>query len=504
MKTEKILLSFFLLTSLTSFSQNGFSQVKESNEVISLGDRREIFVDNFLIDKLEGVSIIKHIPVDEGKVLPFDKPWEGIFCGYCTIIKDGEVYRVYYRGLPTDGKDGTNDETTCIAESKDGINWVKPELGLYEINGSSKNNVILARNAPASHNFSPFLDTNPGASPDQRYKALAGIEKSGLIAFVSPDGIKWKMLKEGVLKKGAFDSQNVSFWSESEKCYVCYFRTWTGGGYDGFRSVGRATSADFIHWSDPVAMTFGNTPPEHLYTQQTSPYFRAPHIYVAIGGRFMPGRQVLSAEEAKKLNVDPGYFNDCSDAFFMTTRGGSAYTRTFMEAFIRPGIGFDNWVSRSNYPALNVVQTSPEEMSLYMNQDYAQPTAHLHRYSLRLDGFTSISAPYAGGEAITKYFTFTGKNLEINYSTSAAGEIKFEIQDENGIPVAGHTLEDSKTIIGNEIARVVEWKGNGDLQKLTSKKIRLRIYMKDADLYSIRFNSTLTYSKNLPVITLNP
>ena len=242
-----------------------------------------------------------------------------------------------------------------------------------------------------------------------------------------------------------------------------------------------------MEWTKPEAMTFGDTPPEQLYTQQTSPYFRAPQIYIAIGGRFMPGKQVLSDEEAKKLNVDPGYFKDCSDAYMMTTRGGSIYDRTFMEAFIRPGIGMKNWVSRSNYPALNVVQTSPDEMSLYVNQDYAQPTAHLHRYSMRIDGFTSLSAPYKGGEMITKPFTFSGHELEINYSTSAAGEIRFELQDENGVPIPGFTMADSQRVIGNEISRVVLWKGSGNLQSLVSRTVRLRVQIKDADLYSIRF-----------------
>jgi hypothetical protein len=287
-----------------------------------------------------------------------------------------------------------------------------------------------------------------------------------------------------------FDSQNVAFWSESENQYVCYFRIWSEGGfseYRGYRTVGRTTSKDFINWTEPVKMTYGDTPMEHLYTQQTSPYFRAPHIYVAIAGRFMPGRQVLTEEQAKSLNVDPRYFQDCSDAIFMTSRGGDVYDRTFMEAFIRPGIGLDNWVSRSNYPALNVVQTGAYEMSIYVNQDYAQPTAHLRRYSLRLDGFTSINAPNGGGELITKPFTFSGNELEINYSTSAAGEIKFEIQDINGNPLPGYSLEDSQVIIGNEISRIVTWNGKEDLNELRSKPVRLRILMKDADLYSIKF-----------------
>jgi len=463
MNMIKYILYFFIVTVIPV---SGFSQMKE---VIRMDNKREIFIDNYLIDKLNGVLIIKHTPHDEGPVLWFDKPWEGVFCGYCTVIKDGGLFRVYYRGLPFAGKDATNTETTCIAESHDGIKWRKPVLKLYKIGSSRRNNVILANEAPSSHNFSPFLDKNPTAGPAQRYKALAGEDKAGLRAYVSPDGIHWKKLRdEAVITNYPFDSQNVSFWSESEQCYLCYFRSWTGGGYNGFRSVSRTTSKDFVEWTKPVAMTFGDTPPEQLYTQQTSPYFRAPQIYIAIGGRFMPGKQVLSDEEAKKLNVDPGYFKDCSDAYLMTTRGGSIYDRTFMEAFIRPGIGMKNWVSRSNYPALNVVQTSPEEMSLYVNQDYAQPTAHLHRYSMRIDGFTSLSAPYKGGEMVTKPFTFSGHELEINYSTSAAGE-------------------DSQRIIGNEISRVVLWKGQSDLKNLVSKVIRLRVQMKDADLYAIRF-----------------
>ena len=458
-------------------------------EVIKMGNKREIFVDHYFIDKLNGLSIQMHHPHDEGPVMYFDKPWEGAFSAYITIIKADDLYRAYYRGIPKAGNDGNEQEVTCYAQSKDGINWEKPDLGLYEIDGSYKNNVILAHAAPVTHNFSPFLDTNPKTLPEERYKALGGTQPSGLIAYVSADGLRWKRKQEKAVIQGFLDTQNVSFWSEEEQCYLCYSRDLTNEWSEGtIRLVCRATSTDFINWTPFVRMTFGDAPLEQLYTNQTSPYFRAPHIYVAIGGRFFPGKRILSEEQAKSLNVDPAYFKDCSDAFFMTSRGGEKYDRTFMEAFIRPGIGLNNWVSRSNYPALNVVQTGATEMSIYVGQDYAQPSAHLRRYSLRLDGFTSISARYEGGEALTKPFTFTGNELEINYSTSAAGEIRFEIQDEKGKAIPGYTLDDADTIIGNEIARVVSWKGNTNLKDLASKTIRLRIYMKDAALYSIKFN----------------
>ncbi|MCK4466646.1 MAG: hypothetical protein KAU83_13125, partial [Bacteroidales bacterium] len=274
---------------------------------------------------------------------------------------------------------------------------------------------------------------------------------------------------------------------QSPLMWFCYFRVWTEGGYKGFRTVSRTTSKDFVQWTDPVKMSFGDTPYEHLYTNQTHPYFRAPHIYIAIAARFMPGRQVLTEEQALLLDVNPKYFKDCSDAIFMTSRGGNRYVRTFMESFIRPGIGLQNWVSRSNYPALNVVQTGPAEMSIYIQQDYAQPSAYLRRYSMRLDGFASVSAPYKGGEMVTKPFTFSGEKLHLNFTTSAAGEIRVEIQDADGRPIPGYSLDDSQTLIGNEIERSVTWKNSEDVSKLAGKPIRLRFVMKDADLYALHF-----------------
>jgi len=461
---------------------------QSSPTAIKLDSRRELFVDSLLIARMNGTHLQLHHPHDAGEVLRFDKPWEGPFCGYITVIKDGDLFRLYYRGMPGASREAGKKATTCIAESPDGIHWTKPKLGLYDVMGTRDNNVILADMTPFTHNFCPFLDTRPDVDPAERYKGLGGTKESGLVAFVSPDGLHWKKLREkAVLTKGAFDSQNVSFWSEWEKKYVCYFRTWTKGTYKGFRTVSRSTSDDFIHWSEPVEMSFGDTPRENIYTNQTAPYFRAPHIYISVAARFMPHRQVLTAEQAKMLGVDPKYFRDCSDAILMSTRGGNRYNRTFIEGFIRPGIGLQNWVSRTNYPALNMVQTSPTEMSIYVHKNYAQPTANLHRYTLRLDGFVSVNAPYAGGELVTKPFTYKGKKLYLNFSTSAAGQIGVEIQDASGQPIPGFSLADCRILIGDEIDRAVSWKNGEDVSRLQGRPIRLRFVMKDADLYAVQF-----------------
>lgn len=159
----------------------------------------------------------------------------------------------------------------------------------------------------------------------------------------------------------------------------------------------------------------------------------------------------------------------------------SAYDREFKESFIRPGIGSDGWANRANYAAIGIHQTSPTEMSLFLTGG--------RRYTLRLDGFVSVNAPLDGGELVTRPVTFTGRQLEINYSTSAAGEIRVEIQDEAGIPIAGYSLEDCEPIWGDHIKRIVNWKATTDVASLIGKTVRLRFVMSDADLFSLRFSA---------------
>lgn len=469
---------------------------------IQIGSRRELFADSFLLESFSGTHLQLQTPRDEGVAFKFDQPWEGLFSGYATLVTlaDGRL-RAYYRGKAIANKDGSEEEVTCVAESADGLHWTKPELGLYEVMGTRKNNVVLMKAHTATHNFSPFRDARPGVPEDERFKAFGGtMEGGGLTAWKSPDGLRWeKISTEPVITKAMvpykymFDSQNVPFWSAAEDKYVAYYRVFEGG----IRRIVRSESKDFRTWSAPVLMEYRNpdmqAPIEHLYTNQTHPYFRAPHLYVAIAARFMPGRRVLTDEQAAAIHVNPGYFKDTSDAIFMTTRPveGAAhigmYDRTFLEGFIRGGIGAQNWVSRTNYPALNVVPTGPHEMSVFVNQDYAQPTAHMRRYSLRTDGFASLHCGYAGGHAITKPLIFTGRELSLNFSTSAAGGVKVGFEDVDGKLVPGFGLEECVMQIGNELDRKVTWKSGADVSSLAGKTLRLRFSMKDADIFSFQF-----------------
>jgi|TARA_B110000467_G_C18308994_1_gene476690 hypothetical protein len=480
-------MSYFTNTLLTSVILSLVSTALIAEDsILDLKNRRELFVDDFLIESLDGLGLRLHEPLREGPAFAFDKPWEGRFSAYPTIIKDGDLYRMYYRGLPN-VEEGTV-AVTCYAESTDGVSWTKPNLGIFEVNGTKENNVVLAIHDKYSRSFSPMLDTRPGVPAERRFKAITGVEGKGLAAFVSPDGIHWKLWREEfIFTQGLFDSHNVAFWSASEGQYVCYFRTWTGEGFNGFRTISRTTSQDFLNWTDPVAMDFGDTPMEHLYTNGTQPYFRAPHIYLALAKRFFPKKAALDESVSSGLVDNPKYAIASSDSIFMSTRGGKHYDRSFMEAFIRPGDTPLDWVARDNTPALGLVEGDGRKLYIYRMSHYAQPSAHLDRYSLRLDGFVSVHASYEGGELLSKPFRFEGKELEINYESSAAGELRVELQDLEGKPIPGFSLEQCTPIFGNEIEGVVKWKGGSDVSVLAGRAIRMRIAMSDADLYSFRF-----------------
>ena len=464
--------------------------------LIDIGGRRELFVDRFLIDQMSGLQLRLHHPRPAGTVFRFDRPWEGIISGYITVIQDGGRFLMYYRGRPSTSRhDGSSEagEVACVAYSADGIIWTRPNLGLFEVAGTRDNNVVLTEPKNVTHNFCPFSDTRPGVPAAERFKAVGGTGKAGLFGYISPDGLRWKPVrKEALILQGAFDSQNVVFWSQTEDCYLCYFRTWKKIGDDGYRWITRATSDDFVNWTAPIDMNLGDAPPEHLYTNQTQPYFRAPHIYIATAARFSPGRRALTEEQVKAIDLrNPRNYASLdeatSDAVFMSSRGGEAYDRTFFESFIRPDGDLQNWVARSNYPALGVVPTGPREMSIYVGRHYGQPSAHVERMTLRLDGFASVEAPFAGGELVTKPFTFAGEALEINFASSAAGGLRVELQDSAGQPLAGYALDDCPEIIGDQIDRIVAWKRGTDVSVLVGKAVRLRFVMKDANLYSLCF-----------------
>lgn len=212
-----------------------------AQDPVNIGGRRELFLDNLLVDRLEGgAQRVFHKPVPREVVFTFDKPWEGNTCAAIAVFQEGDVYRLYYRASNTPGsaggeKRGAHSFDAC-AESRDGRHWTRPALGLVEFQGSKENNLIPRPAVPAGWSLAsmtPFRDENPEAAADALYKAVAPLfgpgnnpddwsdREKALAILKSPDGIHWTLMQEkGIFsKEGFFDSVNLAFWDPNIGAY---------------------------------------------------------------------------------------------------------------------------------------------------------------------------------------------------------------------------------------------------------------------------------------------
>ncbi|MDA0832331.1 MAG: hypothetical protein O3A29_03535 [Planctomycetota bacterium] len=507
--------------------------------VIDLGARRELFVDEYLVDEYRGKAELRlQHPVPREIVLKHDAPWEGNATAYHSLFKDGDKYRLYYRAWnlgESFGSITTSQDSLCYAESDDGIHWTKPELGLNEFDGSTANNIAISTPMAASFQAkvggpAVFRDDNPAVPTDERYKAfLIADEPLGMLPFKSSDGIHFTpMTDHPVITNGAFDSQNLAFWDAERKAYRAYWRYFTGGTTDaktweptGIRAIRTATSSDLVSWNgDDADLVYEDSPPEELYENGIHPYYRAPHLLIGLPVRYVdraqPGADSIftgkaDAEKTKrwppslralpqlgvrelKASMSERYGSAITEALFMVSRDGVNFKR-WNEAFIRPGIERDGtWNYGQLFVAWTPVETkstlddSLTELSFYATEGYwSAPYSSLRRYTLRLDGFVSLSAPMSGGELVTKPIVFSGKELSLNFASSAAGGLKVEIQDDAGGPIVGFSENEGDELFGDTTDRIVSWNGKTDVSSLAGKPVRLRFILRDADVYSFQF-----------------
>jgi hypothetical protein len=535
------------ITLLTAAAQD-LASPQSRAEAIDIGSQRELFVEDGLIDRLVGKAELRlHHPISQKVVLKHDEPWEGSGSVYHSIFKDGDRYRMYYAAgqltVTSNGVDASaHSQFCCYAESDDGIHWRKPALGLHEFQGSKANNIVMVKQRVGDAMSEPsepavFKDENPDAPPDARYKALLPANfrpkdfRRGLLVFKSPDGLRWSpMSDKPILTDGAFDSQNLAFWDAQHGHYRAYWRYFTKGGYEkkdvwnpqGHRAIRTATSTDFLNWTDQKDLRYVDSPSEQLYTSQVKPYHRAPHLLIGFPTRYIErghndrpdheARATAAPDRTRRWSASlralpelehrlwrakgsERYGRALTEGLLMASRDGVRFKR-WNEGFLRPGIERKGtWNYGHQFIGWHAIETkgtlegAPNELSLYAVESYwTDDFDLLRRYTLRLDGFVSVQAPMSGGELVTKPISFTGKTLRLNFATSAAGSLRVELQDEQGKPLPGFSLDDCEEIFGDTLDRSVQWKPKADLSPLIGQAVRVRFVLKDADLYSFQFH----------------
>ena len=527
-------------------------RAQQSDSVMDIADRRELFVDDYLLANRTDLALQMHRPQPREIVMVCDQPWEGSETCYQRIIRVGDTIRMYYMGADDitreDGAEMQDHRIVpCLATSADGIHWVRPDLGLFDFDGavefdehgwiehpiprfqpSKHNNIVWSQ--PRLDNFTPFLDTNPACLPDERYKAVGFADPAPqrpgapreLFAYKSADGIHWSYLSSEPIFSNrsdpalAFDTENNAFWDPLRQHYWCYMRGNHSLNGQGVRDIQVATSTDFRTWTKARRIKFddayGHAPA--LYTNQIEPYYRNPEVFVGFPARYsdrikdfspaaiaaLPG--AVSRENRMKFN--PRYGTAITDTLLMTSRDGYTF-HLWDETFVPPGPErLDTWAYHDAFQSLGLLETpatdptAPPELSFYVTEGSWIHATRLRRYTIRIDGFVSLHASKEPGEFLTKPLRFSGGRLTLNFATSGAGWVRVELEKEDGTALAGFSKSDCDVLFGDTLDRTVTWQNRSDLSALVGKPVCIRMVLSEADLYSLKFSDDLLRSHRPP------
>ena len=130
-----------------------------------IGSRRQLFVDQQLVEKMVGVRQLLHHPIPRQVAIKPEHLWEKYGVSYMVTFRDGGRYRAWYRVDAAPFGKAPRRAMTAYAESTDGIHWCKPSLGVIEYDGSRDNNLVWDG---AAANMAPFRDDNNHARRLQR------------------------------------------------------------------------------------------------------------------------------------------------------------------------------------------------------------------------------------------------------------------------------------------------------------------------------------------------
>jgi hypothetical protein len=186
-------------------------------KAIDIGDKRELFVDHQLIDRLENARLTLHEPVSGGVAIKIDRPWEGPANFGLSIIPHGHRHHLYYRGWAD--LEGDPNGVGCVAVSEDGAaSWTKPALNLVRRAGWDGNNIVVseAGQAELSFPFAPWVDSRPGVPDSERIKGITSEPLSGekhtamrdpggpkrMVMWVSADGFRFRRDPSAVRDEG--------------------------------------------------------------------------------------------------------------------------------------------------------------------------------------------------------------------------------------------------------------------------------------------------------------
>jgi hypothetical protein len=495
-----------------------------------IGSRKQLFIDERFLRDVENVALVVNPPTGQEIVLESERPWEAYRVFFSSILDTGDGYRMYYTDMAFD-EGGRATTHLCLVFSGDGRRWERPELGLFEFQGSRKNNIVApyVHGAPIYDPTWPFerpylmvgtisglFDPDGLKPPDEGDRARRltlrdpnfGARPNNPHLFASADGVHWDVAVGPLCDFACDNWTNQILYDHRLRKFVAYLRA-----FPGRRTVARYET------DDPTRVPWGVIRPDAepngyggIYITNELPtvmdvdeedcwrgdvqnpavvvYPWAEDVYLAFPSlhRYYPGCEAGPEHRFR-------FFNDgVDDVHLYISRDGVAWERPSRWPYLGLGIWGD-YDGGSLFTGLGFIRSGNELWQYYTacrrTHGGIVPSegnvARICRTRQRLDGFVSADADHRGGQFCTPLLRFQGERLVLNINCGGMGEAWVEILDEEGRPVPGFEMDRCDPIDRNFVAYPVTWGNDPDVSALQGKRVRLRFRMRLAKLYAFQF-----------------
>jgi len=467
---------------------------------ILIAQKKYLFITDEIINKSYAVNLEYYQPTkyEKNPIIIADKEWEeGVNC-FGTVMYDEGKYRMWYQIYNEKEKNDTRLKFTVgYAESKDGINWSKPELGIINYKGNKNNNIVLTSygksdlyspaiikidkttdnkkykmfywDCMSDENLKKYGDPNPIGKTIPGWTAIPG---EGLFAAFSNDGINWEKYGTQPLFNCPCDASTVMKINDST--YQAFFKISTAADRH-FRIIGTSVSKDFVNWSTPKIIL----EPDHNDNYGTEFYGMSVTKYY---NNYIGLLWIYNNSPSDKLmNIQLAISDDGNNWKRPKNR------KTFMDTG-QSG----EWDAGGIVVASEMLIAPPEfkdKILIYYGGSTVRhdDSRRLHRENsiglatLRLDGFSAMTAKFFEGYFTTIPVKPDNVNMYINAEANK-GYIEIELID----PITNKTINKSKRIENNDSTKIgIEWINK---MKLDNNKYYIfKFNMKKAKLFSFWF-----------------
>ncbi len=455
------------------------AQLKKS--VTQTNTNWQLFIDDHWIAESHNINSTLHQPEKHpnNPLIIGDVPWEQNPYCFGTVIYDEEdsIFKFWYQSYNYD--DSVSERTPILyATSVDGIQWNRPNLNLYEFQGSKENNIVL-QNYGYHDLYSPsVIKDNLENDPDKRYKMIwwdfplgeEGYQDDGMCVAFSPDGIHWEKYPKNPVMHAYKSEQSISdvmslMQDTNTGKYVAYTKGWADP-WPSHRQIVRVESTDFIHWSEPEVVI------RHAHD------LKDPQSYGMTVSQY--GNNYIGMMYSYKK---PG--NETIDVQLAISHDNKQWVRVAnQETFIPLGAN-GNWDDGMIFCA-PVFNHGDRTMIYFSAWDNSHDSKERRRSgiglaTLRHNGFVSLDASDIGN--VTTHLIKNASGPLLVNVNSARGSLCAELIDDKGKSLVGYSMNECLPIKSDDISKVVRWKNHAALPE-KRQTFRIRFQLENASLYA--------------------